>query len=133
MPHTATEILIGSRIVANTYFGPAGERREYFSEKGLFAPLSRPPGAAGSSRRKHKKAVVCGRKFVAEKPKSDLYRELLPMLNSNRIELLDHPPGGHDDIANVVAGVSVGRPSPFVDITDEMLAAVSRLPRRLRW
>jgi hypothetical protein len=58
----------------------------------------------------------------AEKPKSDLYRDVLPMLNSGRVELLDlprvtsqlcalerrtarsgkdsidHPPGQHDDL-----------------------------------
>jgi hypothetical protein len=63
-------------------------------------------------------------------PKSDLYRDLLPLLNSCRIELLDHPkllaqltglerrvarggkdsidhsPGGHDDLINSVAGVA---------------------------
>jgi hypothetical protein len=63
-------------------------------------------------------------------PKSDLYRDLLPLLNSLRIHLLDHsklvnqltslerrtarggrdsidhPPGGHDDIANCIAGAS---------------------------
>jgi hypothetical protein len=68
----------------------------------------------------------------AEKPKSDLYRELLPILNSHRAELLDHPrlvaqlcalerrtarggrdsidhpPGVHDDVANAAAGVLVG-------------------------
>jgi hypothetical protein len=66
---------------------------------------------------------------VAERPKSDLYRDLLPALNAHRVELLDHPrlvaqlcglerrtarggrdsidhaPGGHDDMANCVAGV----------------------------
>ena len=66
----------------------------------------------------------------AAKPKSDLYRDLLPAINSRRIDLLDHPrlvnqlvslerrtarggrdsidhaPGAHDDIANAVAGVS---------------------------
>jgi hypothetical protein len=65
----------------------------------------------------------------AEKPKSDLYRELLPGINARRVELLDdsklvaqlvglerrvgrggrdsidHPPGMHDDLANSVAGV----------------------------
>jgi hypothetical protein len=69
---------------------------------------------------------------VADKPKSDLYRDLLPVLNSHRVELLDvprlasqlcalerrtarggrdsidHPPHAHDDVANCVAGV-VGR------------------------
>jgi hypothetical protein len=63
------------------------------------------------------------------KAKPDLYTDLLPLLNSGRIELLDHPrlisqltnlerrtarggrdsidhsPGGHDDIANAVAGL----------------------------
>lgn len=67
---------------------------------------------------------------ISEKPKSDLYGELLPLLNSTQIKLLDdhrlatqllglerrtsrsgkdtidHGPGGHDDIANVVAGVA---------------------------
>jgi hypothetical protein len=64
----------------------------------------------------------------SETPKSDLYRDALPMLNSGRVELLDHPrlvaqlaglerrtarsgkdsidhaPGGHDDVANAVVG-----------------------------
>jgi len=65
----------------------------------------------------------------AQKPKSDLYRDLLPILNSHRVDLLDHQltaqiislerrtargggdtidhaPGAHDDLANVVAGSS---------------------------
>jgi hypothetical protein len=64
------------------------------------------------------------------RPKSDLYLDLLPLLNSGRIHLLDnakcvnqicslerrtarggrdsidHPPGGHDDLANSVAGLA---------------------------
>ena len=72
----------------------------------------------------------CGIGYVqAEKPKSDLYKELLPLINSRRVELLDqprlvaqlcglerrvgrggrdaidHPPGGHDDLCNSAAGV----------------------------
>lgn len=67
----------------------------------------------------------------AELPKSQLYLELLPRLCSGEIELpddkdlvnqlaslerrtrsggrdtIDHPPGGHDDLANVIAGVAV--------------------------
>jgi hypothetical protein len=67
---------------------------------------------------------------VAEKPKSDLYRDLLPLLNAGRIVLprnerlvaqlvglerrtarsgrdsIDHAAGGHDDLANVCAGAS---------------------------
>ena len=65
---------------------------------------------------------------LADRPKSDFYRDLLPLLNSGRVELLnhaklvtqlcslerrtarsgkdsiDHAPGSHDDIANAVAG-----------------------------
>ena len=68
---------------------------------------------------------------VAQKTKSDIYREVLPLLNSCRVELLDdrrlraqlaglerrvgrggrdtidHPPGGHDDVGNAVAGALV--------------------------
>ena len=63
------------------------------------------------------------------KVKNDLYRDLLPAINSRKVDLLDHPkllaqlvslerrtarggkdsidhaPGGHDDLANAVAGV----------------------------
>jgi hypothetical protein len=66
----------------------------------------------------------------AETPKSDLYRDMLPLLNAKRLDLLDdrklvaqlcglerrttragkdsidHAPGGHDDLVNVVAGVA---------------------------
>jgi hypothetical protein len=65
---------------------------------------------------------------AAAKPKTDLYSEVLPLLNGGRVELLDHPrlvaqlcglerrtarggrdsidhaPGSHDDIVNAVAG-----------------------------
>ena len=68
---------------------------------------------------------------VSERSKSEIYRELLPLLNSRRIELLDlprlhaqllglerrvarggrdsidHAPGAHDDIANAAAGALV--------------------------
>jgi hypothetical protein len=66
--------------------------------------------------------------LTADKPKSDIYRDLLPALNSGRVERLDHArlmaqlcglerrtarggrdsidhaPGAHDDVANAVAG-----------------------------
>jgi hypothetical protein len=66
----------------------------------------------------------------AEKPKSDLYRDLLPLLNAGRIVLprnerlvaqlvglerrtarsgrdsIDHGPGGHDDLCNAIAGAA---------------------------
>jgi hypothetical protein len=65
------------------------------------------------------------------RPKSDIYHDLLPLLNARRVELLerprlsaqlvglerrtarggrdsiDHTPGGHDDLANAAAGVLV--------------------------
>jgi hypothetical protein len=91
----------------------------------------------------------------AEQAKSDLYRDLLPILNSGRAELLDHPrlaaqlcglerrtarsgkdsidhpPGGHDDVINAVAGSLVsalGQRS--VVISAEMLAAAQSMPAR---
>lgn len=66
------------------------------------------------------------------RPKSEIYGDLLPLLNAKQVELLDnqrlaaqlvglerrttrsgkdsidHAPGGHDDLANAVAGVLVG-------------------------
>jgi Terminase large subunit, T4likevirus-type, N-terminal len=68
---------------------------------------------------------------LSEKPKSDIYRDMLPLLNSRKVQLLDdrrlisqlhglerrtarggrdsidHGPGAHDDIANAVAGALV--------------------------
>ena len=65
---------------------------------------------------------------ISEKPKSDLFRDLLPVLNSHRVDLvdseklinqlvglerrvsrggresIDHAPHAHDDLANAVAG-----------------------------
>jgi hypothetical protein len=67
----------------------------------------------------------------SEKPKSDIYRDLPPLLNSRKTELLDlprlatqliglerrtarsgkdsidHAPGGHDDVANSVSGALI--------------------------
>lgn len=72
----------------------------------------------------------------SEKPKSDLYRDLLPLLNSERVELppndqlrrellglerrtsrggrdtIDHTHGAHDDLANAVAGAVVHAKKP---------------------
>jgi hypothetical protein len=88
-----------------------------------------------------------GIEFVqSARPKSNLYGDLLPLLNAGRVELLDHPrlsaqlcglerrtarsgkdsidhgPGGHDDLANAVAGMLVGldldRRPPLVRIED---------------
>ena len=85
--------------------------------------------------------------------KSDLYRDMLPLLNSGKVELLDHPrlisqlcglerrtarggrdsidhaPGQHDDLANAVAGAAIlaldAKRGLFV-VSDEMLAWASR-------
>jgi hypothetical protein len=67
----------------------------------------------------------------AEKPKSEIYASLLPLINSKAIDLIendrlvtqiaslerrtsrggkdsiDHPPGAHDDLANAAAGALV--------------------------
>jgi hypothetical protein len=81
---------------------------------------------------------------AAPKPKSDLYRELLPLVNSKLVDLVDHPkltnqltslerrtarggrdsidhaPGAHDDIANAVSGVvgavASGRGSAWLNL-----------------
>jgi hypothetical protein len=92
---------------------------------------------------------------VGEKPASDLYRDLLPMLNSGRVELLDlprliaqlcglerrtarsgkdsisHAPGSHDDIANSVAGVVslAGVAARRILITPEVADEYARLCR----
>ncbi len=78
-------------------------------------------------REQFRKAGVTYR--LAERPRSELYRDMLPLLNSGRAELLDspklvtqivglerrvarggresidHAPRAHDDLANVAAGV----------------------------
>ena len=89
------------------------------------------------------------------RPKSDLYVDLLPLLNSRRIELLDHPrlvtqlcglerrtarggrdsidhgPGGHDDLANAIAGVAaLALGHQGVVVTRELLQRVAAMPVR---
>lgn len=77
---------------------------------------------------------------ASEKPKSGLYLDLLPVLNSGRVELppdatlvnqiaalerrtarsgrdsIDHPPGCHDDRANVVAGLVATKGASTYDL-----------------
>jgi hypothetical protein len=75
---------------------------------------------------------MCGVTYeLSEKPKSDIYRDMLPLLNSRKVQLLDdrrlisqlhglerrtarggkdsidHGPGAHDDVANSAAGALV--------------------------
>ena len=85
---------------------------------------------------------------LSEKPKSDLYRDLLPLLNSGRIVLpkserlanqlcglerrvsragkdsIDSGPGGHEDVANAVAGAAdlIAARRPPLQIPDALLA-----------
>jgi hypothetical protein len=98
---------------------------------------------------------------VSEKPKSAIYTEFLPLLNSGRVELLDHsrtvaqlcalerrtgrgsgrdsidhPPGGHDDVINAVAGAAVLAAAAAVEmmITDDVLRrALAMAPRRPKY
>jgi hypothetical protein len=97
----------------------------------------------------------------SDRPKSEIYRDTLPLLNSGKVELLDlprlatqfvglerrtarggrdsidHAPGAHDDMANAAAGallIATGR-RPLV-VTDEVVAEVRRwspLPSRPYW
>jgi hypothetical protein len=93
---------------------------------------------------------------VSEKSKSDIYRDTLPLLNSGRVELLDlprltsqlcvlerrtsrggrdsidHPPDGHDDVANSACGALLrasGERGPLV-IPAAALARAARSPVR---
>ena len=92
---------------------------------------------------------------AVSKPKSDLYLELLPMINSGQVELLDHrrlfaqlcrlerrtarsgrdtidhAPGAHDDLANAAAGALViatsdGLPMPEVITSGNSLTKWAR-------
>jgi hypothetical protein len=94
---------------------------------------------------------------VCETVTSDLYRDLLPKINSRRVELLDHPrlisqlsnlerrtarsgkdsighsPGGHDDIANAVAGAvfMTAAKSGSIKVSPEAMAWASRRDARV--
>jgi hypothetical protein len=92
---------------------------------------------------------------ACEKPKSDLYRDMLPALNAKRVALLDHPRlvsqlcslerrvvrggrdsidhpvGARDDIANSVAGaVALALHHQGVVVTRELLQRVAAMPVR---
>jgi hypothetical protein len=127
--------------------------------------------------RRYSVAMVTGDKYAGEwpvarfreheiefvqsaRPKSDLYGDLLPLINARRVELLDiprlsaqlcglerrtsragkdsidHIPGGHDDLANGVAGVLVtldlDRRPPLVDLKNVTLAAGEPVPSFFR-
>jgi hypothetical protein len=99
------------------------------------------------------KFKTAGLKYeISERVKSDIYKELLPIMNSGRVELLDiprlttqlcnlerrtarggkdsidHAPGAHDDAANAVAGavvLALGGKQPM-KISDEVLARAAQ-------
>ena len=91
-----------------------------------------------------------------ENPKSDLYVSSLPLLTSVMVELvdnprliaqiaslerrtarsgkdsIDHPPGGHDDFANAVAGVARCWPrGPAYDLTRSGSTMTPQTPQDL--
>jgi hypothetical protein len=89
----------------------------------------------------------------AEMNRSELYLAFLPLVNSARIDLLDnqrmvsqfvglerrtsragkdsvdHAQGGHDDVANSIAGVLTLERSEPMNITDEILRQAAAWPR----
>ncbi len=96
---------------------------------------------------------------LSDRPASDIYRDVLPLLNSGKAELLDlkgitsqlcglerrtarsgrdsisHPPGGHDDTINSVAGallLAVGQRRGLPVFSAEALAAITPDPYRSR-
>jgi hypothetical protein len=88
----------------------------------------------------------------ATKPKTDLYRDMLPAINSRQVDLLDdtrliaqiiglerrvvrggrdsidHAPGGHDDLANSVAGVVAELATPGFDASYSWVGEINDLP-----
>ena len=92
---------------------------------------------------------------LAEKTKSELYRDCLALLNSKSIELLDdarlinelcglerrvgrnshesidHAPNAHDDVANAVCGaLLLAGAAQSVVIDQQLLARIANMPRR---
>src|SRR5262249_56709853 len=89
----------------------------------------------------------------AENPKSDLYKELLPMLSSGRVRLLDqarllaqflglerrtarggrdsidHGPSGHDDLCNAAAGALAQAAAAATGDFEVLAGNVSNAPR----
>jgi hypothetical protein len=98
----------------------------------------------------------CGVSYTpAERSKSEFYVELLPLINSRRVDLLDdrkaiaqlvglerrvsrvgkdsidHAPGAHDDRINAIAGAVVtASAAQMMHISDEIMRQASLLRRR---
>lgn len=140
----AMTLAIAHRDGSDTVLDAVRERRPPFSPEAVVAEFS-------ELLKTYRVGTVTGDRYAGEWPrerfrehgigyspsakaKSDIYRDFLPLLNSQRVQLLDnaklitqlaglerrtsrggrdvidHPPGGHDDLANAAAGVlTVGR------------------------
>jgi hypothetical protein len=96
---------------------------------------------------------------VSDRPKSAIYLEILPALNSGRVELLDHPrlisqicglerrtarsgrdsvdhaPGSHDDVANSALGALLlaSKATSSMALRPDQLMRAAALPRRDRF
>ena len=92
---------------------------------------------------------------LSEKVKSDIYRDALPLLNAERVELLDLPrligqlcnlerrvgrnghdvidsgPGGHDDVANAVCGaLLLAGAQHTVVFSQALISRIASMPQR---
>jgi hypothetical protein len=109
------------------------EHAQFFLSFGLSRATSDRWGGQFPAEQFRKHGIECD---IAEKPKSDIYKEVLSPINSNRVELLDlprltallcglerrtarggrdsidHAPGGHDDSANAAAGALLNAQAP---------------------
>jgi hypothetical protein len=96
---------------------------------------------------------------ISEQPKGEIYTNTLPLLNSRKVELLDHPrlaaqlcglerrtsrsgrdsidhaPGGHDDICNAACGalLMVRTKRPPMKIDPALLDKITPIPGSAGW
>jgi len=114
------------------------EHAEFFKSYGIHRVTSDRWGGEFPAEQFKKHGIACE---TSERVKSEIYREALPLLNSGKVELLDHPrlvsqicglerrtarggkdsidhaPGAHDDIANSALGALVlaaASPAPLI-------------------
>ncbi len=139
-------------------FSPDGVVQEFAATLKLYRLKSVTGDRYGGEWPRERFAVSGIRYEASERPKSDLYRDLLPILNSGKAALLDlprltsqlcalerrtsrggrdsidHAPGSHDDIANAVAGAitlaAAGTAQWIGMITDDVVAASAQRTRR---
>jgi hypothetical protein len=143
-------LAIGHREADVVVVDAVRERRPPFSPEDVTAEFA-------EVLKSYRVTKVCGDKYAGEwprekfrehgvtyepsaKPKSDLYRDILPLINSRRLDLLDHrrllqqlvglerrtarggrdsidhAPGAHDDVANAVAGLATLAAKPAYNL-----------------